>query len=181
MIDPPGSPTDGGYPSLAIQAFDLLSGTIDGINDQGLVVSVIADHEAYERLGADLELQAGPPRVVRLHELQMARHVLDTCATADDAQAALLEAKDFYLVGPAHYLVADRSGRSFIFEPSTGRNAAHILEGEGEPQVLTSLETCRRQGPARTQWHVVHDQQLRSLTVSLLLDDRSDGHPRPPV
>ena len=44
-------PEDGGYASLAVQAFDPLSGTLDGINSAGLVVSIMADEEALGALG----------------------------------------------------------------------------------------------------------------------------------
>ena len=44
-------PEDGGYASLAVQAFDPLSGTLDGINSAGLAVSIMADEEALGALG----------------------------------------------------------------------------------------------------------------------------------
>ena len=42
---------DGGSASLAIHAFDALSGTLDGLNSAGLVVSIIAGEEAMAALG----------------------------------------------------------------------------------------------------------------------------------
>ena len=43
-------PEDIGYASLAIHAFDTLSGTLDGLNSVGLVVSIMADEEAIAEL-----------------------------------------------------------------------------------------------------------------------------------
>jgi hypothetical protein len=53
-------PEDGGYASLAIHAFDTLSGTLDGINSAGLVVSLLADEEGMQALGPNWEPHPGP-------------------------------------------------------------------------------------------------------------------------
>jgi predicted choloylglycine hydrolase len=141
-------PQDGGYASLAIQSFDLLSGTLDGINNAGLVVSVLADEEAIGELGPKLEMHPGTPHVVGLHELQVMRYLLDTCATAEEAKEALLTAKQYYTLAPCHYIIADKAGGSFIYENSTGRNAQHIIEGTGRPQVITNFQVHKHPTPA---------------------------------
>jgi hypothetical protein len=133
-------PEDGGYASLAIHAFDTLSGTLDGINSAGLVVSILADEEAAEKLGPNLEFHPGPPQVVGLHELQVMRFLLDTCATTDEAKKALLMIKQYYGFIPCHYIVADRAGNSFLYENSTGRNVQYIIDGTGQPQVVTNFQ-----------------------------------------
>lgn len=133
-------PDDGGYASLAIHAFDALSGTLDGINRAGLVVSIMADEEAMADLGPKLEMHQWPPKVIGLHELQVMRWLLDTCATVDEAKLALLTVKQHYFFIPCHYIVADRSGKSFIYENSTGRNVQHVLDGMGRPQVVTNFQ-----------------------------------------
>ena len=136
-------PDDGGYASLAIQAFDALSGTLDGINSAGLVVSIMADEEALATLGPHLEPHSGPVQATGIHELQVMRFVLDTCATAAEAKEALLTAKQYYFLVPCHYIVADRNGNSFIYENSTGRNVQHVIEGGGRPQVVTNFQIYR--------------------------------------
>lgn len=68
------------------------------------------------------------------------RWLLDTCATADEAEQALLTAKQYYA---CHYIVADRVGRSFIYENSTGRNTQYVLEGNRRPQVVTNFQVDR--------------------------------------
>ena len=136
-------PADGGYPSLAIQAFDLLSGTLDGINSAGLVVSIMADEEALALLGPNLEAHLGPMQVTGLHELQVMRFLLDTCATAEEAKEALLTAKQCYFLVPCHYIVADQAGNSFIYENSTGRNVQHVVDGGGKPQIVTNFQVYK--------------------------------------
>jgi penicillin V acylase-like amidase (Ntn superfamily) len=133
-------PEDGGYASLAIHAFDTLSGTLDGLNSAGLVVSIMADEEALAALGPNVERHPGSVQATGLHELQVMRWLLDTCATAEEAKEALLTAKQYYFLVPCHYIVADRAGRSFIYENSTGRNVQHVIDGVGTPQVATNFQ-----------------------------------------
>ena len=47
-----------------------------------------------------------------------ARH----CATVEEAKDALLAAKHYYFFTPCHFVVADRSGASFVWEHSPRRN-----------------------------------------------------------
>ena len=133
-------PEDGGYPSLAIHTFDILSGTLDGINGEGLVVSILADEEAIAELRTNLEVHPGAPHIIGVHELQLMRFVLDTCATADAAKKALLETKQYYAFLPLHYIIADKAGNSFIYENSTGRNIQYIIDGKRQPQVVTNFQ-----------------------------------------
>ncbi len=58
----------------------------------------------------------------------MVRYLLDTCATVDEAQQALLLAKHYYFFTPCHFVVADRTGRSFVWEHSPRRNHEVIVE-----------------------------------------------------
>ncbi len=140
-------PEDGGYASLAIHAFDTLAGTLDGLNSAGLVVSILADNEALAELGPKLEPHPGPQQVTGLHELAVMRLLLDTCATVAEAKEALLTIKQYYRFVPCHYIVADRAGHSFIYENSTGRNVQHVIDGTGQPQVLTNFQLYKHPTP----------------------------------
>ena len=85
-------PEDGGYASFAIHAFDTLSGTLDGLNSAGLVVSISwRMRRRWQELGPDISKCIRGHRVtIGLHELQVMRFLLDTCATTDEAKEALL-------------------------------------------------------------------------------------------
>jgi hypothetical protein len=140
-------PEDGGYPSLALHAFDTLAGTLDGLNSAGLAVSILADEEAWAELGPRLEPHPGPVRVVGLHELQVMRLLLDTCATVAEAKEALLTIKQYYGFIPCHYIIADRAGHSFVYENSTGRNVQYVIDGTGQPQVVTNFQLSKHPTP----------------------------------
>ena len=76
---------------------------MDGINEAGLTVALLADNETPE------PEPTGTPQV-GLSEQQVVRYLLDTCATVDEAKDALLLAKHYYFFTPCHFVVADRSG-----------------------------------------------------------------------
>jgi hypothetical protein len=109
----------GGYASAVVGIMDVMGG-MDGVNEAGLAVALLADNES----------PAPEPSVhpqVGLSEQQIVRYLLDSCATADEAQQALLLAKQYYIFTPCHFLVADRSGTAFIWEYSPGHNIEHIV------------------------------------------------------
>jgi hypothetical protein len=123
---------DEGLPSIAVCAFDLVGGALDGVNADGLVVVAASEVESPD----DRLEPAGAS--VGLDELQVVRHLLDGCATAAEARQVLLAAKLYYSARPAHWLVADRHGDAFVFEVSRGRNRVHLVEAAGEPLVATN-------------------------------------------
>lgn len=142
---------DRGHASLALCAFDLLSGVLDGINAEGLTVAALVDGEAIAKVGIDPPMEDG----VGLDELQMLRLLLDTCATAEEAKEALLMTKQYYSGLPVHYLVADRHGQAFVWEYAHGRNREYIIQNPDKPLVVTNFSLHRhRDGkgpPSATQ------------------------------
>lgn len=77
---------DRGYASLAMVAYDLLSGVLDGINSEGLTVTMAMDDELLSKHKLEPTLGSAPG----LGVLRMMRMILDTCATADEAKETLL-------------------------------------------------------------------------------------------
>jgi hypothetical protein len=114
---------DRGYASVALVAYDLLSGVLDGINSEGLTVTLAMDDEVFSKQATDPT--RGP--TAGLGELQTLRMLLDTCGNVAEAKEALLQAKQYYAFVPVHYLIADRFGNSFIWEHSQVRNHEYIL------------------------------------------------------
>ena len=124
-------PEDGGYASLFLTSFELLSGVLDGINSEGLIVSVNGNETAVFDPSV---LQSG--KKVGLHELQGMRLLLDTCATVEEAKKALMLNKHYYAFMPCIYLIADQEGNSFVYE-SSGSNE-YIVNGTGGPHIVTN-------------------------------------------
>jgi predicted choloylglycine hydrolase len=122
---------DKGYSSLSLCAFEYLGGVLDGINSEGLVVSILAEEESGSKVGRE------PADEVGMHELMGMRYLLDNCKNVEEAKEALLSLKHYYSFIPCHYIVGDRSGKSFIFEFSPTRNRSYVIDGDG-PQCVTN-------------------------------------------
>jgi len=126
---------DRGYASIAMVAYDLLSGVLDGMNSEGLTVSIAMDDELFTKYKFEPTFGPAPG----LAELQTLRLLLDTCANVAEAKEALLRTKQYYQYIPVHYLVADRFGNSFVWEYSEAHNKEYIIENPGHPLVLTNF------------------------------------------
>lgn len=122
---------DNGYSSLALCVCEYLGGVLDGINSEGLVVSILAEEESGQKVGHE------PGNEVGMHELMGMRYLLDNCKNVEEAKEALLSLKHYYAFIPCHYIIGDRSGKSFIFEFSPARNKSYIIDGDG-PQYITN-------------------------------------------
>ena len=122
---------DTGYSSLSLCAFEYLGGVLDGINSEGLAVAILAEEESGSKVGYE------PGDEIGVHELMGMRYLLDNCKNVDEAKEALLSLKHHYSFIPCHYIVGDRSGKSFIFEFSPARNRSQIIDGAG-PQCITN-------------------------------------------
>jgi len=122
---------DKGYPSLYLCAFDLLGGVLDGINSEGLAIGVLAEIE-----GATI----GEPTVgIGMHEILSMRYLLDNCKNIAEAKQVMLYLKHYYTFLPCHYIIADRHGKSFVFEFSPLRNRTFIVDGTGHQCVTNHL------------------------------------------
>ena len=127
---------DDGYASIAVCAYDLLGGVVDGMNSEGLVVALLADDEMRSRWALDGARGPQPGFDV----IQVGRYLLETCATADEARAALTEAKLYWHQVPCHYLIADAAGDSFIWENAAALTHGHLIERDaGQPLVSTNF------------------------------------------
>ncbi|QFZ19833.1 C45 family peptidase [Saccharothrix syringae] len=131
-------PDDG--PATTLVTMNELDGCMEGINEHGLAIALlIADAEH-----AGEPVQAGPQ--VGLGSSQLPRFVLDTCENVEQAKQALLGAKQYDLGTPLHYLIADRSGRAFVWEHTEG-GVEHVVEAGGESLCVTNHPLHRRSGP----------------------------------
>ena len=122
---------DKGYPSIGIGLLDLLNNNIDAINSKGLSVAALADDTyGMDHTIQDMSRQSG------LYLYQMVRLIIDTCATLQEAKAVILNNKMSMALLPAHFMVMDSSGRSFIYEKSSGDFSDRFVEGGGKKPFL---------------------------------------------
>ncbi len=124
--------------SITVAACDL-SGCLDGCNDAGLAVVVLADDESTTLRPAH-RLQAG------VHELQLPRLLLDTCSSVDEAIETLYCTKQYDNFITCHYLVADAHGDAFVWERDT-HNAEHVVRAAADdPLTVTNFLLHRYEG-----------------------------------
>ena len=133
------TPDDG--PATTVLTMNELDGCMEGINEHGLAVALlIADAES-----AGAPAVAGPQ--VGLSSTQLPRFLLDTCATAAAAADALLDAKQYDLGMPLHYLVADPSGDAFVWERGPGGDE-HMIRVDAGALCVTNHPLHRHPDPA---------------------------------
>ncbi|MGY6656896.1 C45 family autoproteolytic acyltransferase/hydrolase [Amycolatopsis sp. TRM77291] len=106
---------DDGIASTSLTMSTMDGGT-EGVNEAGLVVTLLMA-EVETAMPLDHGPQAG------LSVLQVCRYLLDTCETVEEAKEALMLAKQYAHGAPCHYIVADTSGRGFVYE-----RGAHDVE-----------------------------------------------------
>jgi predicted choloylglycine hydrolase len=120
---------DKGYASLYICAYDLLQGAIDGVNEKGVSVALLADDMSSKRTRGT----AG----VGLGEIDLPRFVLDKASSAKEARRLLTKVPYYSTFTACHYIISDASGDSFIFEVDEN-NRHHVIEGGRKPQLITN-------------------------------------------
>ena len=157
---------DAGHPSLAVCAFDLLDAVLDGVNAEGLVVVAAADAGPPEEPQPER-----PAAAVGLHELGVARILLDTCADAREARETLLGRRLHDAAHSARWLVADRHGEAFVLEVTAGWARVHLVEAAGEP--LSFEPPASRDG--RTLWQGEYDAVERRLSAHFFVGGAAGG------
>lgn len=120
---------DKGFASLYVASYDLLGGCVDGINEKGLAVALLAD---------DVSPKVAPQSGVGVNEISLTRFLLDRCATAKEARKALESVEFHYTFTPCHYMVCDASGDSFVWEISPDLKKRFIVDGDQKPQIVTN-------------------------------------------
>jgi predicted choloylglycine hydrolase len=122
---------DEGHASLCVGFGDVMGG-MDGVNDAGLAVALLADD-------ANPALEPSGAPQVGLSEGQVVRYLLDTCDDVTEAKDALRIAKHYYRSLPCHYVIADRHGDSFVWEHSRHRNRELVVQPGRRPVCTNHL------------------------------------------
>ena len=120
---------DEGHPSLVVGSLDLLNGGMSGMNSKGLVVAILAEHKCPT---------SDNMKVSGLTAFQLARLLLDTCETVEQAKIAILNNRMVFSFEGVHFQVADRFGNSFICDIDPKDFSYHFTDNDGRPQVMTN-------------------------------------------
>jgi hypothetical protein len=125
-----------GHASLCMTSYELLGGCIDGVNEHGVAVALLALPEVLAGPGT---YRPGRRNGVGLLELHVPRFVLETCSTAEEARHALARAPQFYVTVPCHYLISDRRGDAFVWAHAARPDRPIRIDGTaGQPLAITN-------------------------------------------
>jgi hypothetical protein len=123
------------YKSILVGGQELLTPYIDGINDQGLYMSLFHDPDA---LGDEAGTASGKC-VSGVSMIQLVSLLMDTCATVEEAKTQILANRIIQTVLTAHALIVDKHGNSTIFEiASKSQEYVFSDRKKGEPQFITN-------------------------------------------
>lgn len=123
-------PSDG-IATLMMVSYDLVAGCIDGINEHGLAVALLADDQAGGG-GRSTGSQVG------LGEIEVPRFFLERCRNVAECIALAKKIPYYFTFIPCHYIVGDPSGHSAVIEWEAETKKLHIVEGGRKPQVVTN-------------------------------------------
>ena len=133
---------DEGYSSLITLSFELYGLALDGINSEGLsVVHLHADNIRAEAYRPSMEFGVG------INEMLVVQLLLDNCKTVDEAKEFLWCNKHYYMLLPTHFLIADRHGKSFVWEYPLEHNKEFVIEGNSEIQIITNFPLHKYPNP----------------------------------
>jgi hypothetical protein len=126
-------PSDGGYASIGIGSMDLINGIFGGMNEHGLLVSVLVDKNCPKNMDLKkLDESCG------LTSITLVRLLLDTCATVDEAKTTLMLNKMIFIFEGVHFLVCDTTGKSVICEMDPLLFQWHFTDNNNELQIMTN-------------------------------------------
>ena len=125
---------DKGYPSIVVGSLDLLNSLQGGMNSKGLVVNILTDTSRKPYLSGS----GGDGKNGGLNGIQLMRLLLDTCSNVNEAKVALTINKLAPVFDSFHFIISDRSGKSFVYEISGEDGSSHFTDNNGKPMILTN-------------------------------------------
>lgn len=125
---------DQGYSTMAISGMELNS-VIDGLNSEGLGISLLQD----EGMDPVLEMPVAGDRNSGILSFQITRLILETCRTVEEAKVAFLANKEFLPIAGVHYMVYDSQGNSATVEWNKTDGNLYFTDGSGKkPNIMTN-------------------------------------------
>jgi hypothetical protein len=125
----------GAYRALGHVVFSLTHWAVDGVNEHGLSINSATNGEEYFWQ----EPYPGQPAVFSGH---MARMVMDTCATVDEALRLIGSVRVWFPNEGLHWLIADASGKAVVVEFDLDRRMV-VLDRAGPYELMTNTALQR--------------------------------------
>lgn len=120
----------GSHKMMGHAIYALYHWVVDGINEKGLSINCATNTEEYFWN----ESYPSEPAVFAGH---MARIVMDTCGTVDEAIAVIGSVRVWFPNEGLHWVISDTSGKSVVVEFDLGRNMV-VLDKPGHYELMTN-------------------------------------------
>ncbi|MDH4272918.1 MAG: C45 family autoproteolytic acyltransferase/hydrolase, partial [Candidatus Aminicenantes bacterium] len=121
---------NGCYRMMGHIVYSMYHWVVDGINEKGLSIDCATNGEEYFWQ----ELYPQEPAVFAGH---MARIVMDTCATVDEAVALIGSVRVWFPNEGLHWVIADAAGDSAVVEFDLGRKMV-VIDKPGPYELMTN-------------------------------------------
>ncbi len=136
---------DKGYKTILVGGQELLIPYIDGINENGLYMSLFHDPWAI----GDESSPTGGMSISGVTVVQAVGMLLETCATVEEAKQKILNNRIMNVIMCAHSIIADAAGNATIFEIDGGSGAYIFTDRQAnEPLFITNHPVSRFPEPS---------------------------------
>ena len=121
---------EGCYKMMGHAIYCLYHWVVDGINEKGLSINCASNGEEYR-------WEESYPQQPAVFSGHMARIVMDTCATVDEAIEMIGSTRIWFPNEGLHWIIADASGKSVVVEFDLNRNMV-VLDRDASYELMTN-------------------------------------------
>jgi hypothetical protein len=121
----------GAYRSLGHVVYSLTHWAVDGVNERGLSINSATNGEEYDWR------EPYPQQQAAVFSGHLARIVMDSCATVDEALQLIGSVRVWFPNEGLHWLIADASGRAVVVEFDGNRRMV-VLDRPGPYELMTN-------------------------------------------
>ena len=124
---------DKGYPYLALGGFDMLNPLGCAVNSKGLYIGTLGNVAS-----SKITMAAYGGKNAGLSDCQVTNLVMSTCSDLPEAQKILESNSIYFPILDMHFIVADTSGNSFVWDRDAHGGQGHFTYNNGGSQVITN-------------------------------------------
>lgn len=143
---------EGVYKMMGHTIYFMYHWSVDGINEKGLSINCASNLEEYA-------WREGYPKEPAVFSGHMARIVMDTCATVEEAIDLIGSVRIWFPNEGLHWIIVDRSGRSIVVEFDLDRNMV-VIDRNGPYELITN--TALQKGEEYVSEHCWRYRTARS-------------------
>lgn len=123
-----------GYNTVQLGSHDLLNPPMDGINDEGLFVTILTDLH-----GLKTPMPFGGAIDTGMSFPQLTTMLLNRCSSVEEAKFEILQQRIYFPFRAQHFLIADKEGNVTLFEIDGKSGLYYFMDGKpDQPFIVTN-------------------------------------------